>query len=136
MMTKKKIFVFDIEYAGKDEEKIKPNKQLVKIAKIMSPEKIIKIKDLFTYISLNKDTLVSSKEIEQSYLDKMKSRKIMLDTIKGVYDIELHLTNDPYFKYANNIIYYVDFAYDVLNFEVDKNNKINTSSIKQTGVVS
>lgn len=136
MMTKKKMFVFDIEYAGKDKEKIKPNKQLVKIAKIMSPEKnIIKIKDLFTYIILNKDDLASSKEIEQSYLDKMKSRKSMLDTINGVYDIQLHLTNDPYFTYANNIIFYVDFAYDVLNFEVDKNNKINTSSIKQTGVV-
>ena len=51
MMTKKKMFVFDIEYAGKDEEKIKPNKQLVKIAKIMSPDKIVKIKDLFTAFS-------------------------------------------------------------------------------------
>ena len=135
MMTKKKMFVFDIEYAGKDKEKIKPNKQLVKIAKIMSTEKIVKIKDLFTYIMLNKDDLVSSKEIEQSYLDKMKSRRTILDTINGVYDIQLHLTNDPYFTYANNIIFYVDFAYDVLNFEVDKNNKINTSSIKKTGVV-
>lgn len=54
-MIKKKIFVFDIEYAGKDKSKIVPNEQLVKIAKIMSPdEKVVKIKDLFTYIAIKK----------------------------------------------------------------------------------
>src|SRR5574343_116703 len=132
-MINKKIFVFDIEYAGKDKDKIIPNKQLVKIAKIMTSEyKIIKLRDLFTYIALNKDFLIS-KGIEQSYLDKLKNRKMMFNNINGIYDIQLHVTDNPYFKYANSPIYYIDFAYAVLNFEVDENNKIH--NIKKTDLV-
>ena len=131
----KKIFVFDIEYAGKgkDKVKIKPNEQLVKIAKIMTSEyKTIKLRDLFTYITLNKDFLISQ-GIEQSYLDKLKNRKMIFNNINGIYDIQLHITNSPYFKYANSPIYYIDFAYAILNFEVDENNKIH--SIKKTDLV-
>ena len=123
-MITKKIFVFDIEFAGKDKVKIIPNEQLVKIAKIMYPgQEIIKMKELLTDIVTSEKFLVS-KGINISYLNKLKSRKFTFDSISGIYDVQLHVTNNPYFKYANHPIYYVDFAYAVLSFNVDKNNKI------------
>lgn len=123
-MINKKIFVFDIEFAGKDKVKISPNEQLVKIAKIMSPgQEIIKMRELLTYIVTNEKSL-ALQGIEQSYLNKLKTRRTTFNNVSGIYDIQLHITNNPYFKYANHPIYYVDFAYAVLSFDVDKNNKI------------
>lgn len=123
-MINKKIFVFDIEFAGKDKVKISPNEQLVKIANIMSPgQEIIKMRELLTYIVTNEKSL-ALQGIEQSYLNKLKTRRTTFNNVSGIYDIQLHITNNPYFKYANHPIYYVDFAYAVLSFDVDKNNKI------------
>lgn len=124
-MITKKIFIFDIEFAGKDKVKIIPNEQLVNIAKIMYPGKeIIKMRELLTDIARSEKFLVS-KGIEQSYLNKLKIRKFTFNNISGIYDIQLHVTKNPYFKYANNPIYYIDFAYAVLSFDVDENNKIH-----------
>ena len=135
-MINKKMFVFDIEYAGKDKTKITPNKQLVKIAKIMSPgQTSVQLRELFTYITLYKKDLIYKKGIDKAYLDKLARRKSIFDNIKVIYDIKLNLTsNNPYFTYASNTIYYIDFAYDVLNFKVDEDNKIH--DINNSGVVS
>lgn len=135
MIKNKKIFVFDIEYAGKGKVKIPPNEQLVKIAKIMAPgQTIIKFKDLFSYILLDRGELASKGGVDQSYVNKLKGRRSIFSTINGISDIQLDLTGNPYFKYANNILYYIDFAYGVLNFEVDENNEIH--DIKKAEIVS
>ena len=40
-----------------------------------------------------------------------QGRKNIFDSIKGIYEIQLDLaSNNPYFKYANHSIYYIDFA--------------------------
>lgn len=126
-MINKKIFVFDIEFAGtgKNKIKIKPNEQLLKIAKIMYPgQNIIKMKELFSDIIRTEKDLVS-KKIQQSYLNKLKTRIKASRNISGIDNVELHFTDSPHFKYANHPVYYIDFAYAVLSFDVDENNKIN-----------